>query len=130
MARWIRILPPRVQAWLVDYGGLSLFLAGLAVAGVALIAWTKNEPLEHDGFHLVEVDSTTSISDDGFHLGVFFHLDGAGPYYASTTSLVLAQTIVETACVERRKGASGRLAFRLVAAPQCGPLPPGSSETD
>lgn len=120
MIRIFRAVPPKMQAWILDYFWLipAGIIAGL---GVIIFIWV----LEPDPYRIVNatqmpvMGSIDTGGDSGFRTAFLVRLPDGNTARVSTKSLVLAQTVVDTACVQTRAHESGKLSYALVAPTLC-----------
>jgi hypothetical protein len=113
----------RFTAWAETHVGLVLGLGALALLSVAFpILWlVRPAPHSHDGYVTAEVLGTdTAASDEtSFVFRAALRLSDGTTMRIGTESLELAQTVTDTACLERRVTQDGTAHYRFAQPARC-----------
>ncbi|MEO9822427.1 MAG: hypothetical protein ABJ370_10620 [Paracoccaceae bacterium] len=120
MIRIFRALPPKMQAWFLDHFWLIPAVIIVSI-GVIVFIW-KLAPDPYRVVHATQmpvIGSMDTSGDSGFSTAFLVSLPDGNTARVSTDSLILAQTIVDTACVQSRAHESGKLSYVLVAPTIC-----------
>jgi len=121
MRKWLRHLSPHAQYYWLEHGWLIGAGAGAVFIGGAYLWFARPDPYEVIGYVAAPVISSFGTSSDtGTSWRFLIDLPDNQRASVSTSSLALAHTATQTACIERRQHESGRVSHVLVAPGKCG----------
>ncbi|KNG95547.1 hypothetical protein ATO11_02855 [Pseudaestuariivita atlantica] len=105
---------------MLEYGALLLVGLTAAIGLVAYIALLKpDKVMAETPQRLPVIRSMDTSGEDGFEASFILKTPDETLVRVTTTSLALAQTVVDTACVLRLDRASGRVSWRLAPPHRC-----------
>ena len=120
MIRVFRVLPPKIQAWILDHFWVIPSGTIASVGAIALIWIVQPDPYRAvSATHMPVTRSMDTSSDGGFGTAFLIRLPDGSIKSVGTTSITLAQTVVDTACIQTRAHESVKLSYVLVTPSVC-----------